>query len=83
MNQQERISSEFAQIEQTDFWRLFVRTIMDKRKVLSRECETKDDVRESQGGIKVIDWILGVNEQKPLQERILLALRDQTKKENK
>lgn len=84
MNQSERISSEFSQIEQTDFWRLFVKSILDKRNALSRICETEiEDIRYIQGQIKIVDWILGINEQRPLQERLLQALRDQTKKESK
>ena len=81
MNQLERISGEFSQLEQTDFWRLFVKSISDKRRVLSRECETKDDIKASQGGIRILDWILGVNEQRPLVERLLQELRDQQNKE--
>jgi len=75
MNTYERATSEYSQILNTKFWDLFVARLREYRGVLSRQCETEDDPRRSQGGVIAIDFILGRNEQQPLAERLLAELK--------
>ena len=75
MNTYERATSEYSQILNTKFWDLFVARLKEYRGVLSRQCETEDDVRRAQGGTMTIDFILGRNEQPPLAERLLAELK--------
>lgn len=78
MNTYERASSEWLQIVETKFWSEYVRMIREHRDALSRKCETEEDPRKYQGGIKAIDFILGKNEQPGLAERLLAELKEKS-----
>ena len=71
----DKLLAEYSSISETDFWLAFNARIAEYRAILSRECETKDDPRKSQGGLVAIDFILGRNEQPHLAQRLLAELK--------
>lgn len=73
-----QIQTEWEQIQVTKFWKLFLEEIYKRRELAQRECETREDVRKSQGEIIAFDWILGRRELPALGERIVSKLREQS-----
>ena len=55
----DKLVAEFSTIEETDFWKYLLLEIKKHRDTLSTMCETEEDPRKSQGGVKAIDFILG------------------------
>jgi hypothetical protein len=73
-----QLSSEYEQLINMKLWGMFLDEITERRKLAQRDCETREDVRKSQGEILAYDWILGRKEQPALLERIILKLRGQS-----
>jgi len=77
VNTYERISSEYQQIQSTDFWKMFVKMIQERRSAVSRICETNEVVTKFQGELEGLDFVIGRGKEKhPLAERLLDDLRD-------
>lgn len=63
-------------VSQTAFWKAFVDRITKHRAVISRMCETEEDVKALQGKLKGLDFVLGKNERDSLPEIIIRDLKN-------
>ena len=69
MSLAQKLSDEYIQVKDTDFWKLFINELEKRRARNSRDCETLEDPRKAQGAVFELNVILGRNEAHPLWEK--------------
>jgi len=76
---QNRLVSDYEQLLDLPFWRLFLEKISERRAFLSRKCETEENPIRFQGGLAALDFILGRGTDNPsLAESIIRDIREKS-----